>query len=139
MRSFLVLLLLALNVSVAAAQERTQDTDVSPPEEEPEEHRYVPSPPWKSVEVGDYYFRRKRYRAALSRFQEAAKLDPYYAPAFLGLGRVYEKIGLQEKALENYRKHLDLLPSAKDADEATEVHKAIERLEKKLKSRKNSR
>jgi tetratricopeptide (TPR) repeat protein len=89
--------------------------------------------------VGDYYFRRKRYRAALSRYQEAAELDPHYAPAFLGLGRVYEKIGLQEKALENYRKHLDLLPSTKDAEQATEVHKAIKRLEKKLKSRKASR
>jgi tetratricopeptide (TPR) repeat protein len=139
MRNFLVLLVLALIVSVAAAQERTQETDVPPPEEEPEEYRYVPSPPWASVEVGDYYFRRKRYRAALSRYQEAAELDPHYAPAFLGLGRVYEKIGLQEKALENYRKHLDLLPSTKDAEQATEVHKAIKRLEKKLKSRKASR
>lgn len=124
---------------LAVAQDGPQPSP--PPAEEDQKaegYRYVPAPPWRSVEVGDYYFRRKRYRAALSRYQEAAELDPYYAPAFLGLGRVYEKIGLREKALENYRKHLDLLPSTKDAEEAKDVHKAIERLEKKLKSGRSS-
>jgi tetratricopeptide (TPR) repeat protein len=140
MRVALLFFSLGLAASLAAVEE---DVPRTPPpraeEEEEETYRYVPAPPWRSVEVGDYYFRRKRYRAALSRYQEAAELDPYYAPAFLGLGRVYEKIGLREKALENYRKHLDLLPSTKDAEEARDVHKAIERLEKKLKSRKSSR
>src|SRR5438105_937474 len=55
-----------------------------------------------SVEVGNYYLRRKKYRAALSRFQEANTTDPTFAPAYLGLGRVYEKIGLKQKALDAY-------------------------------------
>ena len=106
---------------------------------EPEVEPYVPSPAWKSVEVGDFYLRRKKYRAALSRYKEAARVDPYYAPAYLGLGRVYDKIGLKEKALENYHKYLDLLPSTKQAEEATDVHKAIARLEQKLKKPKDVR
>jgi tetratricopeptide (TPR) repeat protein len=87
----------------------------------------------KSVEVGNYYFRRKKYNAALSRYQEAVKTDSYYAPGYLGLGRVYEKIGLKKKALEAYRKYLETLPSAKQAEEAKEARKAIARLERQLK------
>jgi tetratricopeptide (TPR) repeat protein len=91
---------------------------------------YVPPPAWKSVEIGDYYFRRKKYPAALSRYKEAVKTDPDYAGGYLGMGRVYDKIGLKRLALESYRHYLDELPSAKQAEEAKEVHQAIERLEK---------
>lgn len=93
----------------------------------------------KSVEVGDYYFRRKKYNAALSRYQEAVKTDPYYAPSYLGMGRVYEKIGLKRKALEAYRKYLEALPSAKQAEEAKEARKAITRLERQLKVPRSQR
>ena len=122
-----------LLVFAAVAQEDEVWKD-PPPEVEP----YVPPPAWKSVEVGDFYLRRKKYRAALSRYKEAANVDPYYAPAYLGLGRIYDKIGLKEKALESYHKYLDLLPSTKQADEATDVHQAIARLERKLKKPKDA-
>jgi len=91
---------------------------------------YEPPSASKSVEVGNFYLRRKRYNAALSRFQEAAATDPYYAPAYLGLGKVYEKIGLKQKALDAYHKYLDKLPSEKQAEEARDVRKAIDRLER---------
>jgi len=112
--------------------------DAEPPHWEAEAQPYVAPPAWKSVEVGDFYLRRKRYRAALSRYQEAAKTDPYYAPSYLGMGNVYDRLGLKQKALENYRKYLDLLPSSKEAEEAREVHKAIARLERQLRSRHSS-
>ena len=107
-------------------------------EAEPEEEAkpLVTPPAWKSVEVGNFYLRRKSYRAALSRYQEAAKTDPYNPQACLGMGRVYERLGLKQKALENYRKYLDLLPSAKDAEEAREVQEAIARLERQIKPAK---
>jgi len=91
----------------------------------------------KSVEIGNFYLMRKRYNAALSRFQEAAATDSHYAPAYLGLGKVYEKIGLKQKALDAYHKYLDGLPSEKQADEAKDVHKAIDRLQHDV--RKTSR
>ncbi len=93
---------------------------------------YVPPSAAKSVEIGDYYLKTKKYNAALSRFQEAVKSDPDYAPAYLGLGKVYEKIGLRQKALAAYQKYLDALPSAKDAEDAKQVHQAIARLERGL-------
>ncbi len=123
-------LLLAVLLTVLVPLARSQEEDLW---SEPEPRPYVPVPAWKSVEVGDFYFKKKNYRAALSRYKEAAQVDAYYAPAYLGLGKVYEKIGLKQKALDNYQKYLDMLPSTKQAEEAKDVHKAIARLERKLK------
>jgi tetratricopeptide (TPR) repeat protein len=91
---------------------------------------YTPPGPAKSVEIGNFYLRRRDYKGALSRFEEAAQTDPNYAPAYLGLGRVYEKTGASQKALDAYQRYLDLLPSDKDAEGAKEVHRAMERLRK---------
>ncbi len=119
-------LLLAVS---AAAQGNGEATD----SRESRKGYLVPSAA-KSVEVADFYLKKKKYSAALSRYKEAVKTDPYYAPGYLGLGRVYEKIGLKQKALEAYRKYLETLPSTKDAEEAKSVHEAIARLESELKT-----
>lgn len=89
----------------------------------------------KSVEIGDFYFRRKKYRAALDRYQEAATTSPHYPGAYLGLGKAYEKIGFKQKALASYQRYLDELPSTKDALEAKDAQKAVARLERQLRSR----
>ena len=95
-------------------------------------YHYVPPSAKQSVEIGDFYFRRKKYPGALSRYEEAARDDPYYAEAYLGMGKVYEKMGKGREALDAYNKYLDTLPSKKQADEATDVQKAIRRLEHEL-------
>ena len=82
------------------------------------------------MEIGTYYLHRKNYHGALDRFKEATTTDPYYAPGYLGLGKVYDKLGLRQKALVNYRRYLELLPSQKQDEEAKDVHRAIDRLEK---------
>ncbi|HEY6271806.1 MAG TPA: tetratricopeptide repeat protein [Terriglobales bacterium] len=92
------------------------------------EPHYVPPGPAKCVEIGNFYLKRKSYKAALSRFQEAAKTNPEYAPAYLGLGKTYEKLGRPQDALDAYHRYLDLLPSDKDAEEAKDVQRAIKRL-----------
>jgi tetratricopeptide (TPR) repeat protein len=118
-----VLVVLGLGVLVPALGAQLE-SDATP---------YVSPPAWKSVEIGNFYLRRKKYRAALSRFKEAVKTDPYYAEGYLGLGEVYDRLGLKQNALKNYQKYLDLLPSTKQAEEAKKVHEAIERLESQLK------
>ena len=115
-----------------AAQETRATPDRAAPSDQEQPRAYVPSAPWKSVEVGNFYLKRKKYNAALSRFQEAAATGGDYAPAYLGLGRVYERLGFRQKALAAYQKYLDLLPSDKQADEAKDVHHAIDRLQKAL-------
>ena len=94
--------------------------------------RYVSPSAQKSVEIGDFYLRRKKFKAALSRFQEALTTDPHYALAYRELGKVYEGMGFWQKSLNAYRKYLDELPSARDAREAKSIHKAIARLQKDI-------
>lgn len=99
---------------------------------------FPPDSPHKCVEVGNFYFRRKDYRGALSRYKQAARENHYYAPAYLGLGKVYEKMGKKHEALAAYHKYLNMLPSQKQADDASGVHKAIQRLERQLRREKKS-
>lgn len=94
--------------------------------------KYVNPGPAKSVEIGNFYLRRSNLKAALSRFQEAAHADPHYAPAQLGLGKVYDKMGQKRKALDAYQHYLDELPSARQAEQAKGVQAAVERLKKEL-------
>jgi tetratricopeptide (TPR) repeat protein len=94
--------------------------------------KYVSDGPAKCVEVGNFYLRRNKVEAALSRFQEAVKVNPHYAPAYLGLGKVYERMGLKQKALEAYKLYLDELPSAKDAVAAKDAQRAIARLQREI-------
>lgn len=96
---------------------------------------YVPPGAVKSVEIGNFYLKRKKYRGALSRFQEAVTENSTYAPAYLGLGRVYEHMGLKLKALDAYQKYLDALPSEKDALDAKDVRRTMARLERDLNRR----
>jgi tetratricopeptide (TPR) repeat protein len=110
-------------------RQQRQEPTAEPREQEPQ--AYVPPSATKSVEIANFYFRAKKYNAALGRYQEAITTDPYCANGYLGLGKTYEKLGLKQKALIAYRKYLDLLPSEKQADEATSVHRAIARLEGK--------
>lgn len=112
--------------------------DKSAPEVDPDAatytNKYTPPGASKSVEIGNYYLRRKKYNGALSRFQEAVQENPAYAPAYLGLGKVYEKIGLKQKALDAYNKYLDALPSQKDALNAKEVQQAVAKLQQEIQS-----
>lgn len=102
------------------------------PEELESTFHYVPPSARESVEIGDFYFRRKKYSGALSRYEEASRDDPDYAPAYFGMGKAYEKMGRKREALASYQKYLDVLPSKKQADEATDAHRAIRNLEQEL-------
>jgi regulator of sirC expression with transglutaminase-like and TPR domain len=60
------------------------------------------------------------------------KDNPHYAPAYLGLGKVYERMNEKQKALEAYERYLLELPSAKDAAEAKDAQRAVARLKKEV-------
>lgn len=85
----------------------------------------------KEFQVGEYYLRKGSYPAAVTRFQEAVKWNPKFAAAWLKLGEAAEKRGELTRALEAYRKYLELEPSGKKARDAK---KAVARVEKDLKS-----
>src|SRR5215470_16607077 len=94
------LLGLLLTAGFGPAQEQQQPKqELTPEPEEDKPKPYVPPSAAKSVEIGNFYFRTKKYNAALGRYEEAVTTDPYCAAGYLGLGKTYEKVGLKHKAL----------------------------------------
>lgn len=82
----------------------------------------------KNVEVGDFYFKRGNYRAALSRYQEALYWKDDDAIALFRLGACQEKLGEYPEARKNYEAYLKILP---DGEFSAEAKKGIERLKDK--------
>ena len=72
----------------------------------------------KDVEVGDFYFKRKNYRAALDRYREALYYKYDDAVAMFRLGVCQEKIGEGEEARKAYQSYLRILPHGPFANEA---------------------
>ena len=120
---------------LAAPAAWAQDEDTPPPPPPTDNWSYQSPGPAKCVEIGNFYLHKKKLAAALSRFQEAIKINSHYAPAYLGLGKTYEKMGLKQKALATYRQYLDELPSDKEAEEAKDVQRAIARLQQEVGAR----
>ena len=79
----------------------------------------------KDVEVGDFYFKRKNYRAALDRYREALYYKYDDAVATFRLGVCQEKLGEGEEARKAYEAYLRILPHGPFASEA---HQGLERL-----------
>lgn len=106
--------------SVSDAEDAsTGNSDVS------EFHPWDPHKALKDVEVGDFYFKRKNYHAALERYKEALYYKDNDAIATFRLAQCQEKLGQPEDALQNYESYLKILP---DGPFAVEARKAITRL-----------
>lgn len=79
----------------------------------------------KDIEVGDFYFKRKNYRAALERYKEALVYKPNDAIANFRLAECQEKTGKPGEAATYYEAYLKILPHGPLAPDA---QKALERL-----------
>lgn len=79
----------------------------------------------KDVEVGEYYLKRKNYRAALDRFTEALLYKPRDAEATLRLAQTQEKLDLYPQAYQNYHNYLEWLPNGPLSKEAQEGLKRV--------------
>jgi hypothetical protein len=88
-------------------------------------HPWNPHKAAKDVEVGDYYFKRKNYKAAEDRYREALFYKENDAEATYHLAVCLQKMERQGEALAEYRSYLKILPSGPHAGEA---QKEIERL-----------
>src|SRR6267154_3829138 len=109
------------NSSSAIADADAEATGVA------EFHPWDPHKAAKDVEVGDYYFKRKNYRAAEDRYREALLYKDNDATATFRLGECLEKLGQPGAARDNYESYLKILPHGPFAEEA---RKSVERLKK---------
>ena len=92
-----------------------------------EMHPWDPHRAAKNIEVGDYYFKRKNYRAALGRYQEALEFKPNDAEANFHLAQCYEKLNDPDQAAKHFQEYLKILPQGILAPEA---RKELEKLGK---------
>jgi tetratricopeptide (TPR) repeat protein len=88
-------------------------------------HPWNPHKAAKDIEVGDFYFKRKNYAAAESRYREALYYKDNDAIATYHLAECLEKMDRPDEAREQYESYLKILPHGPEAENA---QKAIERL-----------
>jgi tetratricopeptide (TPR) repeat protein len=88
-------------------------------------HLWDPHKAAKSVEVGDFYFKRRNYRAAEARYREALSYKDNDAIATFRLAVCLEKLDRPDDARAEYESYLRILPHGPQAEES---QKAIDRL-----------
>ena len=131
--------------SAEESSSKDRGVDISPPKDDAKTHPFSDSAvseaggdvqefhPWdphraaKDVEVGDFYLKRKNYRAAEARYREALIYKSNDAMATFGLAQCLDKLGKTDEAREKYENYLKILPEGPRAQEA---HKALDRLKK---------
>ncbi len=90
-------------------------------------HPWNPMKAMKDIEVGNYYFKRKNYKAALDRYKEALYYKDNDALASFRLAVCQEKIGDKAAARKYYEQYLKILP---DGPFAKDAHASLDRLAK---------
>jgi tetratricopeptide (TPR) repeat protein len=88
-------------------------------------HPWNPHKAAKDVEVGDFYFKRKNYRAAEDRYREALFYKDNDAIATFRLAVCLEKMDQPDEARKEYEAYLKILPHGPQSEEA---QKAVQRL-----------
>ena len=109
-------------VNDAATHPNSEIPDVT------EMHTWNPHKAQKDIEVGEFYLKRKNYRAAEDRFREALEYKPGDAIATYRLAEALDGLGQYPEAIKNYQEYLKIPSSDKFASDAK---KALARLEKK--------
>lgn len=94
-----------------------------------EEKEFDPLRAEQSLKIGEFYLRKKNYDAAIDRFHDAIRYKPNFALPHRRLGETYEKKREKAKAVESYRKYLEILPGASDAEK---IGARIARLEREI-------
>jgi tetratricopeptide (TPR) repeat protein len=90
----------------------------------------------KAVEVGQYYFKKGKYDAAIDRYKEAIEIRPEFGLPYRLVGEAYEKKKFKPEAIEWYEKYIKVVPRAVDVDN---VRKRIEALRHEIEQDKEKR
>jgi len=112
----------------AFADDRKKE-EPPPPDEDAaataKQYAFNPLQAQKELSVGNQYFKKGSYGAAVQRYREATKWNPGFAEAWLRLGEAAERRNDRKTAAQAYAKYLELQP---DARNAPEIKKKLEKL-----------
>jgi tetratricopeptide (TPR) repeat protein len=105
--------------------------DTAPVPEEPDDsvtelHRWDPHMAQKNIEIGDFYFKRENYLAALSRYCEALTYKQDDAVATFRIAEVLDKSRDLAGARTYYQAYLKVLPRGPFAGQCK---KALDRIQ----------
>ncbi len=113
------------------SQDAVSDLEAPPPSasnsDVQEFHPWNPYKANKDIQVGDFYFKRKNYKGALDRYQEALYYKQNDAVATFRLGECEEKLGHKAEAKKYFEEYLKILPEGPLAKDA---HAQLAKLEK---------
>lgn len=88
-------------------------------------HPWDPHRAGKDIEVGDFYFKKKNYKAAEDRYREALFYKDNDAIATYRLAICLEKLDRPDEAIDAFESYLQILPHG---PQAADAKKAIDRL-----------
>ena len=96
--------------------------EANPPEEDesvaPKKYVLNPLESERNIKVGNYYWDKKNYRAALGRYLDATRYNPSSQEAFFKVGEAEKKLKNKEAAKTAFQKVIQLAPDSKLAQEA---------------------
>lgn len=81
----------------------------------------------KNISIGDFYYKKKNYVAAIRRYLEAIEYQSNSARAFDSLARAYEKNNEPAKAIATYQQFILENP---DSPKSSEFRAKLAKLEK---------
>jgi len=108
-----------------------RDTDIAEGVEDEEAQKPKERNPGlakENIEIGDFYFKKKNYDAAISRYLTAIEYQADSDRAYESLAKAYEKDGKLPEAMRAIKKFLDNNP---DSSKCDDFRKKLENLEEK--------
>ena len=72
----------------------------------------------RNIKVGNYYWHKGNYRAALERYERATRYNPSSAEAFFKVGEAEEKLKHKEAARAAFQRVIQVAPDSKTAHDA---------------------
>ena len=83
----------------------------------------------QNIDIGNFYYKKKNYEAAIRRYLDALEYQPDSARAYDALTRAYEKSDQPAKAVAAYRQFIEKNP---DSPKSPEFRTRLAKLEKSL-------
>jgi pentatricopeptide repeat protein len=111
-----------LIIDTDVAEGKEEEANVEQPKE------YNPLLASQNLKVGNYYFKKRNYDAAIQRYLDAIGFQPNLSDAYTALARAYEKNGNLSKAIRVFKEFVQKNP---DSPKVAEFQTQAEKLEKK--------